>query len=166
MSTVTINTMKETAINIPETSREQTIALLNQHLADLSDLRLQTKHAHWNIRGPKFYALHKLFDELAATYPDLIDEIAERISQLGGYAKGTARMTGETSRLPEYPLDISDDIGHVKALVERHGQLANDTRVAIDKSAEWGDETTADLLTELSRTLDKNLWFLEAHINT
>ncbi|MCS6774627.1 MAG: DNA starvation/stationary phase protection protein Dps, partial [Thermoflexales bacterium] len=83
--------------------RTRMIALLNQHLANLSDLYTQTKHAHWNVQGAQFYSLHKLYDELAEALEHYIDDIAERAVQLGGEAAGTMRMAAAHSQLPEYP---------------------------------------------------------------
>ncbi|MGI8486090.1 MAG: DNA starvation/stationary phase protection protein Dps [Thermomicrobiales bacterium] len=144
--------------------RTKTIALLNQQLADTLDLYSQTKQAHWNVKGSDFYQLHLLFDAHAAHVVEWIDEIAERAVMLGGYATGTARMAAENSTLPEYPTDVTLGMDHVKALVERWGAYAASSRAAIDTTDEWGDADTADLFTEISRQVDMDLWFLEAHL--
>ncbi len=144
--------------------REKAIALLNQHLADSSDLYSQTKQAHWNVKGMQFYQLHELFDKLAEEVEEYIDLIAERATALGGTALGTVRMAAETSRLPEYPRDAVDGRQHVEALTARFATLAKTTRAAIDAAASFGDVDTSDLFTEVSRGLDKHLWFLEAHL--
>jgi starvation-inducible DNA-binding protein len=154
----------ETAVDIPAATRAEMIALLNQALADTSDLYSQTKQAHWNLKGVHFYPLHLLFDELAEHREDEVDEIAERATQLGGYATGTIRMAASTSRLPEIPTDIDAGLDYVQALVERYGIHANNTRAGIDQADKAGDLDTADLLTEISRALDKDLWFLQAHL--
>ncbi len=144
--------------------RDKAIALLNQHLADTSDLYSQTKQAHWNVKGMQFFQLHELFDKLAEEVEEYIDLIAERATALGGTALGTVRMAAESSRLPEYPGDAVDDRQHVEALVARFASLAKTTRAAIDAAAAFGDVDTSDLFTEVSRGLDKHLWFLEAHL--
>jgi starvation-inducible DNA-binding protein len=153
-----------THIDLPEHTRTTMIALLNQQLADTSDLYSQIKQAHWNIKGKDFIALHELFDELAERVLAFVDEIAERASSLGGTAMGTARMAAANSKLPEYPTDAIDGTQHVEALVERYGKYAASTRAAIETADEHQDLTTADLFTEISRTIDKDLWFLEAHL--
>ena len=153
-----------TAVDIPTATRTAVIALLNQALADTSDLYSQTKQAHWNLKGVHFYPLHLLFDELAERREDEADELAERATQLGGFATGTVRMAAAASRLPEMPTDIDDGVDYVQALVERYGAHANNTRAGIDQADEAGDMDTADLLTEISRALDKDLWFLQAHV--
>lgn len=150
--------------DLPEETRAKVCDLLNQLLADTFDLRSQTKEAHWNVKGRDFMQLHKLFDELAATLEEPIDEVAERITALGGVAKGTVRMAATNSKLPEYPLDVVEGMEHVRLLSDRYAVVAKSYRAAIDTSDEWGDKDTADLCTEISRELDKSLWFLEAHL--
>ncbi|HUN08530.1 MAG TPA: DNA starvation/stationary phase protection protein Dps [Aggregatilineales bacterium] len=153
----------KTSIDLPAKTRESVIVLLNQQLADTFDLLSQTKQAHWNVKGMNFIALHKLFDELVDTLEDQVDEIAERVTALGGLAMGTARMAAANSTLPEFPtVTAGEDV--VKALVERYAALAKSTRAAIDTADKAGDADTADLFTGVSRDLDKHLWFLEAHL--
>lgn len=153
-----------THVDIPAEARERLVAMLNQHLADTADLRSQAKQAHWNVKGREFYQLHLLFDEVAGELSEFADEIAERATALGGYATGTVRMAAERSEIPEYPTDAVDSMEHVAALVERMGLYANRIRHAIDESNELGDPSTADLYTQISREVDKRLWFLQAHL--
>jgi starvation-inducible DNA-binding protein len=154
----------KTRIDLPADQREKLIALLNQHLADTFDLHSQSKQAHWNVKGAQFHQLHELFDELAAQLREYVDLIAERATALGGTALGTVRMAATASRLTEYPLDAVDSLQHVDALAARFAALAATTRAAIESSSELGDADTSDLFTEVSRGLDKSLWFLEAHL--
>jgi starvation-inducible DNA-binding protein len=150
--------------DLPADARQQLIALLNRQLADTRDLHTQTKHAHWNVKGPTFYPLHLLFDQLAGKLDGFVDEIAERATALGGVAAGTARQVAASTRLPEFPPDGFDGQKVVQLLADRYAHLARTTREAIDQSDELGDKDTADLFTEVSRELDKSLWFLEAHL--
>lgn len=154
----------KTSIDIPAGTRAEMIDLCNQQLADTADLQSQIKQAHWNVKGPEFIALHKLYDDLAEEVEGYVDLIAERVTQLGGYAMGTARMAAEHSRLPEFPTDVTDGLATVKALVERYAAYAATTRAAIDEGDKSGDMATSDLFTEVSRGVDKGLWFLEAHL--
>jgi starvation-inducible DNA-binding protein len=153
-----------THIDIPAEKREVLIRTLNASLADTFDLFSQIKQAHWNVKGKDFIQLHLLFDEIAAEIEEFVDEIAERVTTLGGYANGTVRMAAANSSLPEYPTDAVEGMKHVAALVERFGQYAAKVREAIESTEELGDPTTADLYTEISRKVDMRLWFLEAHI--
>ncbi len=154
----------ETRIDIPEKAREQITTMLNQQLADMFDLYSQTKQAHWNVKGPEFYQLHKLFDELAEEVLEDIDLIAERITALGGVALGTTHMAAQGSRLPEFPGRAVLSMACVEVLAVRYASLAETTRAAINIASERQDETTANILQDVSHQLDKSLWFLEAHL--
>jgi starvation-inducible DNA-binding protein len=153
----------ETRIDIPEATRGSVIELLNARLADTFDLYSQLKQAHWNVKGGDFYQLHLLYDQVAEDVFPFVDEIAERVTQLGGLALGTARMAASASSLDEYPLDAVDGMDTVSAVADRLAAYAAAVRAAIDSTAEQGDQATSDLFTEISRTVDKYLWFVEAH---
>ena len=153
-------------IDIPIDNRESLIALLNQRLADAADLKSQAKQAHWNVKGMSFIALHELFDQVATAADGHTDLIAERITTLGGTAFGTVRQSAQKSSLSEYPLEITDGTAHVDALSSALADFGKKVRADIDKASELGDQDTADLLTEVSRETDKNLWFVEAHIQS
>ena len=153
-----------THIDLPESDRQPLIGLLNGRLADTADLYSQVKQAHWNVKGPNFFQLHQLFDQLAAEVFPYIDLIAERATALGGVAMGTARMAAASSSLPEYFVEATEGQRHLKALIDRYAVFTTNIRKAIDIADEHHDRSTADLFTEISRTADKQLWFLEAHV--
>lgn len=155
--------MFKTHNDIPEKSRKEINALLNQQLSDIIDLQMQAKQAHWNVKGPSFIALHELFDKAYEELGEFVDEIAERIVQLGGVALGTVRISAKHSRLDEYPLEISAGHDHVEALSIALAAYGKVVRAAIDVAADLKDADTADLLTGVSRGVDKLLWFVEAH---
>ncbi len=150
--------------DIPADTRTKLISLLNQQLADTFDLMSQTKFSHWNVKGPNFIALHKLFDELAEKLEDHVDEIAERVTALGGVAMGTARQAVAMSRTTEFPANTFKSADVVAALSDRFAALGKTTREAIDAADSLHDRDTSDLFTEVSRDLDQSLYFLEAHI--
>lgn len=156
--------LEPTSIDLQQDVRRQVVAILNQQLADTFDLFSQTKQAHWNVKGKDFYQLHLLFDALAEELEGHIDELAERATALGGQATGTVRMAAENSRIPEYLPGAADGMTHVRALVERYANLAASTRQSSEQSEALNDSSTADLFNSVSRTLDKSLWFLEAHL--
>jgi starvation-inducible DNA-binding protein len=158
--------MYETRIDIPKATREKLIDLTNQQLADSLDLYTQTKQAHWNVKGSDFIQLHELFDELAGHLVEFVDTIAERATALGGTALGTARMAAGASTLPEFPEDAVEGMDVVRALADRFGVYAASTRRAMDESDKLGDMDTNDLFTEVSRQVDKDLWFLDAHLQS
>jgi starvation-inducible DNA-binding protein len=150
--------------SVPAEQRAELVAQLNAHLATLSDLHSQTKYAHWNVKGPNFIALHKLFDELAEPLEAGIDEIAERITALGGVARGTVRQAAAESPLEEFPDGVFGSSEVLRVLIDRYADAGWRVRAGIDAADELQDAGTADLLTGLSRTLDQSLYFLESHI--
>ena len=156
--------LHNTKIDLPKDSREKLIGLLNARLADASDLKSQAKQAHWNVKGMSFIALHELFDAVATSVDAHVDLIAERITTLGGTAMGTVRLAAENSRLSEYPHEITEGASHVDALSTALADFGKAIRKGIDEAADLGDQDTADLFTEVSREIDKQLWFVEAHI--
>jgi starvation-inducible DNA-binding protein len=156
--------MVRSSIDLPEETRRQIISMLNQHLADLFDLFSQTKQAHWNVKGPQFFQLHKLYDDLAEQLLAHVDLVAERVTALGGAATGTARMAAASTRLDEYSEGPIGSMESVQMLVQRYAAAAETVREGISQAEEADDQATMDLLTEVVRDLDKGLWFLEAHL--
>jgi starvation-inducible DNA-binding protein len=149
--------------DLPAEVRTSVVNLLNRRLADCIDLQTQCKQAHWNVKGPSFIGLHKLFDDINSDMEEYVDLLAERVIQLGGVAEGTARCAAERSSLSEYPLDIFDGEDHVEALSSALAAFGGACREAIETTDDLGDADTADILTEISRGIDKWLWFVEAH---
>jgi starvation-inducible DNA-binding protein len=165
MATRTSRTF-ETRIDIPAEAREQLVELLNARLADSFDLYSQLKQAHWNVKGSDFIQLHELYDAVAESILEFVDMIAERATALGGLALGTARMAAETTTLEEYPLDAVVGKETVAVVADRLAAFGASVREAIDTTTELGDQDTADLFTEISRAVDKHLWFVEAHLQS
>jgi len=155
--------MYETENDISPERRSELNALMNQRLADAVDLQMQMKQAHWNVKGPHFIGLHELFDKIDEAVESYVDLIAERIVQLGGIAEGTVRMAAERSRLEEYPLIIADGQAHVEAVSKALSTFGHEARKTIAQADELEDADTADIFTEISRGIDKWLWFVEAH---
>ena len=156
--------MFDTRNDLSANTRTKVIELLNARLADAIDLGAQSKHAHWNVKGPNFIALHELFDKVAENLEEHIDTLAERVTALGGTAHGTIATVVRASTLKPYPEDISEGALHVDALSAALADFGAKARAAIDSAARLGDADSADLFTGVSRDIDKYLWFLEAHL--
>lgn len=156
------DTLRNTKNDIGANVRQQMVALLNIALATSIDLAAQTKQAHWNVRGPNFAGLHALFDTQNALVAGMVDEIAERITALGGFAEGRVTHITSSSKLAAYPT-ATTETEHLQALVSAFSAFSAFTRQGVDAAAEKGDQITADLLTGITRELDKQLWMLEAH---
>jgi len=161
--TVNEPVMYETENDLDLKLRIELNELLNQRLADALDLQSQLKQAHWNVKGPSFIGLHELFDKVAKAVQDYVDLIAERIVQLGGIAEGTVRVAANRTKLGEYPLIISEGAAHVDAVASALGKFGHEVRFSIKEATDLDDADTADLFTEVSRGIDKWLWFVEAH---
>ncbi len=155
--------MHTTKNDLPQKTRIKVIGVLGDRLADATDLMLQSKQAHWNVKGPSFIALHELFDKVAESSEEWVDGIAERIVQLGGTAEGTVQAAAARTSLAAYPLQIVSGTDHVEALSSALSAFGKRVRAAIEKTDKQGDKDTADLFTEISRDVDKYLWFVEAH---
>jgi starvation-inducible DNA-binding protein len=153
-----------TRIDLPAKARARMTDLLNARLADGIDLQLQARQAHWNVKGPNFIALHELFDQVAGEIGRHVDDMAERITALGGIAQGTVQVVCGRSKLDVYPLEIADGRAHVDALAAAIARFARSVRKAIDDAVKAGDAGTSDLFTGISRSVDKHLWLLEAHL--
>jgi starvation-inducible DNA-binding protein len=149
--------------DLPEATRGSIIRLLEARLADAIDLQTQMKQAHWNVKGPTFISLHELFDKINEDVEDYVDLIAERAVQLGATVHGTARQAASRTTLPEYP-SVKEGRQHVEAVTTVLAVFAKAIRAAIDQTDGLGDKGTADLFTEISRGVDKWLWFVESHL--
>jgi starvation-inducible DNA-binding protein len=148
--------LKKSAVDV-------SIPLLGPILAAATDLMLSTKEAHWNVRGPNFMALHLFFDTLNAQVAVYVDDCAERIIQLGAHAHGTLRAAAKDSGLPPYPENLHTEKDHLHALTAEFVAFSVLVRKGIDSADAGGDKDTADLFTQVSRGLDKQIWFLQAH---
>ena len=154
----------DSSINLPEDKRAKVIAILNQRLADVVDVQYQAKFAHWNVKGKDFYQLHLLFDTIAEHLEEAADLIAERVTALGGRANGTIRQSASRSSVPEYDTELTDGMAHVATLADRVATVANAGRDNAEETDELGDVVTADMFTQIVAIADKDLYFLESHL--
>lgn len=139
------------------------IELLNAALATAIDLQLAAKQAHWNVKGPHFFALHTLFDQVYAESGTWVDDLAERAVQLGGVAQGTLTAVTSRTKLRAYPANSTTGDDHITAISERLTTFADQTRAAIRAAAELGDDVTSDLFNEVTAGADKQRWMVHAH---
>lgn len=159
------NRLQDVKLDIKASSRESLVELLNQTLADTSDLVSQFKQAHWNVRGMDFWQFHQLYDAIHEALEPFVDEVAERINTLGGVAMGTVRMAASASNVKEFPAGFGDSKKFTTELRDRLAAYAKQVRSDIEAAEKAGDPTTADLLTEISRAADLQLYFLESHLH-
>ncbi len=145
---------------LKENARKDMIEELNARLADTMDLANAVKQAHWNLKGTGFIGVHELLDDVAVHLREGSDMMAERIVMMGGIAKGTSQVVAKESSLKAYPTETIDLAEHVSELVERFNAFTVNLRKGIEAADEAGDEDTADLFTEVSRTAEKDAWFI------
>ena len=153
-------------VALSDETKAQLGKTLNTALATAIDLQLQVKQAHWNIKGPQFFARHQLFDELSSHLTRASDQLAERAATLGGYAEGTVRLSASNSILPEYDLKATDGRTHIRTLVDRFEKHCKFLRDATVQAAEQKDPATEDLFIEALRQAELDLWFLESHLHS
>ena len=151
-------------VALPEEKRETMVKHLNTALAMSIDLSLQVKQAHWNIKGPQFFARHQLFDHVAEHLEAQADELAERISTLGGYPRGTTHLVAATSIITRF--DTGNVVGSrlIKDLIDRfalHAKVIREMLEPVDRD----DPASADMLTSQLRAVELDLWFFESHFN-
>ncbi len=158
--------MFRSSVNLSQDKRQALVEMLNQLLANSVDLFTQAKQAHWNIKGRYFISAHELFDEVAKHVRHQSDELAERITTLGGYARGTARQSVEQTALPEFSPESLRGEDCLQELVNRLAAQASALRVGIERCGrELGDPATEDLLTETLREVEFDMWFLESQLD-
>jgi starvation-inducible DNA-binding protein len=156
--------MHTTRNDIPEKKRHQITNILNQHLSSAIDLSFQAKQAHWNVKGPNFSELHKVFDELYAVINEGADELAERISQLGGQAEGTVQIVTKKTYLKPLTLNLSKGSDLLPALADSVAVYGKCLRKSIDEMGSLKDSVSGDILTQVLRGIDKQLWILDSHL--
>jgi starvation-inducible DNA-binding protein len=155
--------MQFTHNTLSENVRAQASELLNKHLAAAIDLHGQLKQAHWNVRGPAFIAIHELFDKVADRAEVYSDQLAERAAALSAVAEGTIQVASANSFLVPYPLRIADEKQHLFAVVSTLAAFGQSARESIGQAATIGDADTSDIFTQISRDVDRQLWFVESH---
>lgn len=163
-SLVTTKTTFPTRVDLPANARNAIGMILNERLADFLDLERQAKQAHWNVKGPRFMQLHKLFDKVAGCAVEWADQIAERAVQLGIVAEGTVQVVASRTSLPKAPINVSSADEWVTVVAEALAFCANATRADLEEIDEAGDKITTDILTKVTGEADMQLWFVESHL--
>lgn len=158
-------TIHKINIGLTEEQRQGVMNLLNQDLADAYVLLVKTKKYHWDVVGPQFRTLHKLWEEHYQELTKNIDKIAERIRTLGCYPTGTMEGFLNLATLKEHSGEIPTATGMVTQLVEDHEQVIRNLRNHIDQcSEEFHDQGSADFLTGLMERHEEMAWMLRSFI--
>ncbi len=159
-----VDRMYPNRVALSDEQKRKTVEVIQERLAEATDMHSQAKFAHWNVKGDNFYQLHLVFDHVAKVIGKQVDPIAERLTQLGGVANGTIRQAACVSKIPEYPVDTVAGMDHVRALADALGHYCEELREASDKIDEIGDEPTSDFFKQLVVEAEEELYFLESHL--
>jgi starvation-inducible DNA-binding protein len=137
---------------------------LNLMVAVAADLRSQVKQAHWNVVGPNFIALHRLFDEQATILLAHVDLYAERVRALQSSPKGTVRQAAECSTLDEFPMGEVHEEEAVRLILDRFEQYSRGLTDAMKQAEDAEDLTTQDIFIEGQQQADLQAYFLRSHL--
>lgn len=156
---------RSSSIPLKEEVREELAKLLDETLGCAIAVHLQTKMCHWNVRGPRFYFLHLLFDTVAEKVEGYIDPIAERIGQLGFAVKsGSPKKVGQSALASVIGETCSPESFYIESLRDLLVKMSALVHTQIERADELEDPGTADLLTGFVRELDQMAWFVGSHL--
>jgi starvation-inducible DNA-binding protein len=155
---------RSSGIDLPLDVRQRSIESLNGVVAEIIDLAMAARHAHWNVRGSGFIAMHELFETMRTELDRHADALGERIAALGGIAGGTLQSVAGETALDPYPTLACSQTEHLNALAVRLSQVGSAARYALEEANRSPDAVTAHHLAEAAATVDKLLWILESHL--
>lgn len=154
-----------TNIGISEKDRAATSQLLNNLLADEYVLYTKTRYYHWNVTGPRFHTLHVFFETQYTALEEIVDQLAERVRQLGFFAFGTLEQFKKATRLSEDADGIPTENEMIRNLTDDHESIIQQLRKDLEKADEnYHDAGTNDFLTGLMEQHEKMAWMLRAHL--
>jgi starvation-inducible DNA-binding protein len=141
--------------------RDDAGAQLQATLVELIDLSLFGKQLHWSVTGALFKPLHEQLDELVDSWRELSDVVAERAVALGYYPDGQSAAVAGGSGLARLERGALQDHVVVRELTGRVAEVAERVRERMDRMGEI-DAASQDVLIEVLRELEKQLWMIRA----
>jgi starvation-inducible DNA-binding protein len=142
---------------------EQLVKILQERLFALIDLSLTLKHVHWNVVGPHFIGVHQMLDPQYESVSEFVDQVAERITTLGGSPDGRAGSLVSQRTWDDYSLERDLVDAHLAALDLVYVRVISAHRDAIGETEEI-DPVTQDLLIQQTEILEQFHWFVRAHL--
>jgi starvation-inducible DNA-binding protein len=158
-----VSTIKSTVADMSPDSSADVVQLLQRRLDATIDLQLTLKHIHWNVVGMNFIAIHEMIDTQVDAVRLQTDEIAERISTMGGEPRGTPGAVVEGRTWSDYAINRAPTVQHLVALDEVYNGVVADHRRAQKRLAEL-DPVSEDLIIGHLRDLELFQWFVRAHL--
>jgi len=158
-------TLRRLPLALEDNARAQSVAILNQVLADTMTIRDLYKKHHWQMSGATFYQLHLLLDKHYEEQAALVDMIAERIMALGGISIAMSHDVAEATRIPRPPKGREDVPSQLSRLLQAHEIILRQAHEGADAADESGDDGTNDLLvSNIIRTNEPQVWFIAEHL--
>ncbi|MFN3021118.1 Dps family protein [Chryseobacterium sp. TY3] len=154
----------EISIGLDAKQIKDNVKVLSVLLADEHILYTKTRNAHWNVEGPDFHAMHLFFESQYDELEEIIDEVAERIRQLGQMAPGSLKEFIQLTNLSEKKLTKNDSQSFIKALLEDQEAIITYIREAVEKMEDSKDFGTEDFLVGLLEKHEKMAWMLRGHL--
>ena len=152
-------------IGITQKNLDSSIKILSVVLADEVMLYTKTRKFHWNVTGNSFMELHKLFENQYNVLEKIIDDVAERINQLGGKTIGTMKEFLEHTNLIESPKVYPNQKEMLTELLSDNEKITISLRDDITKCDENEDAGSADFLTGLLKEHEKAAWILRRYLS-
>lgn len=150
---------------LPADAARDSVASLNQVLADSITLRDMYKKHHWQVVGPTFNQLHLLYDEHFKQQVEVVDVIAERIQLLGGISLAMAADIAEETNIERLPRGREPAAVQLSRLIDAHTLIIKEARDYAEKAQDKGDSGTNDLLvSDVLRVNELQVWFLSEHL--
>lgn len=154
----------EPNIGISSQNRKKIIGILVRSVSDEYILYTKTRNYHWNVTGIEFNDLHKFFESQYEELDTIIDDVAERIRELGGKSVATLAEFIKNGRIKEAPGNYPDAKTMLRNLLHDHETVIRHLRVDVDACTKYGDAGTTDFLTGLMEQHEKMAWMLRAFL--
>ena len=151
-------------IGIDEQGAKDLADGLNIYLANLHVLYTKLHNFHWNVEGKAFFQLHSKLEELYDGTAEEIDEVAERILQLGHRPIATMKEYLEVAQLKEVPSKKYTSEEICNSLLDDYSFMANELRKGIKQAEKYDDQVTIGLAVEKLTKLEKTIWMLSAFL--
>jgi starvation-inducible DNA-binding protein len=150
---------------LAEDVRQESVANLNQLLADTITLRDLYKKHHWQVAGPTFHQLHLLFDKHHGEQSEIVDALAERIQLLGGVSVAMGADVAEMTLIPRPPKGREEVPVQISRLLHAHEIVLKESRTMARLAATHGDDGSNDLIvSEVIRRNELQAWFVAEHV--
>lgn len=144
---------------------EKTKEVLNQLVADLSQMSMVIHQTHWYMRGAGFLTLHPLMDTFMDDVNDQLDEVSERLITLDGAPYSTLKEMAENTKIKDekgsYDRSMEERLA---TLVANYRYLVEVFEKGIEVAGEEEDNVTEDMFIDFKGATEKRIWMIQAHL--